>query len=358
LSTSAPVISNPLSASEQLLPNRALGALWRRAVALAIDTVVVGSVEFAIMLPFFEAFSRLGWWGPMVGFWLALPYFAVLNSSIGNGQTLGKRLMHIQVIRKEGATISLWSSVVRYTALAVPFFLEGMVLPFTRTPWMITTLLAVVVYGLGGATLYLILFNRRTHQGLHDLAAGSYVAEADGDSPLKTEPIWEGHWVVLSLLLLILLLSAWSRRDSFAWQGALLPQMFEHIQLVEGIEGVQAATVQDITQSKFDNGENKILVINVYWTGESAKSNTSMWLVGFEKQREDGEAFAHRVAKLILEHDSTVQEHDLFKVVLIRSCDLGIARFQVSYPYEHTPAEWKTLLYGASGDAKAAAIKP
>jgi uncharacterized RDD family membrane protein YckC len=360
LSTFTPVISNPPSTSEPLPPNRPFGALWRRAIALAIDGVIVGSVELAITFKLFETVSRLGWWGPVVGFWLALPYFAVLNSSIGNGQTLGKRLMHVQVIGREGATISLWSSVIRYTVLAVPLFLDEMVLPISRTPWVISALFSVLVFGLGGATLYLLLFNRRTRQGLHDLAAGSYVAEANSKSPLKIESIWEGHWVILGLLLLILSLFIKGGRDNLERQEALLPQLFEDVQLVEGMEGVQAATVQDVNQSESNDGKKKILVVTVYWLGKSAsrQSDTSTWLAKFGKQREDGEAFASQVAKLVIEHDSTVEEHDLLKVVIIRSCNLGVAHSQVSYPYQHAPAEWHALLFGASGDAKAAASKP
>ena len=60
--------------------------------------------------PFFDTFSRLGSWGPLVGFCLALPYFAILDSAIGNGQTVGKRLMHIQGIDENGNTIPFWRS--------------------------------------------------------------------------------------------------------------------------------------------------------------------------------------------------------------------------------------------------------
>jgi len=60
-------------------------------------------------------------------------------------------------------------------------------------------------------------------------------------------------------------------------------------------------------------GEEKILVINVYWTGKSA----------------DEESFADQVAKLILERDSKVKDHDLLRVTIIRGYDIGIAHAQV-----------------------------
>jgi hypothetical protein len=91
---------------------------------------------------------------------LALPYFAILDSSIGNGQTLGKRLMHLQVTDELGTTISFRRSVVRYGVFAVPYFLNGMSLPTTRTPWVVTTVLYLLIFGVGGTTLYLMLFNQ------------------------------------------------------------------------------------------------------------------------------------------------------------------------------------------------------
>lgn len=60
--------------------------------------IVVGIAGTLIALPFFEFFSRLGAWGRLVGFRLAVPYFVLLNSRIGKGQTLGKRAMHLQVV--------------------------------------------------------------------------------------------------------------------------------------------------------------------------------------------------------------------------------------------------------------------
>ncbi len=326
-----PIASDPLSAEKALPPDRTVGALWRRVVAFAIDGIVVGLVGIAITLPFFETFSRLGSWGPLVGFCLALPYFAVLNSCIGNGQTLGKRLTHLRVIDKTGNTISFWRSVVRYSVFAVPYFLNEMTLPTTRTPWVVSTLVAVVVAGVGGATLYLVLFNRHTRQGIHDLLIGSYVADAGKDGFLKMEPIWGGHWAILGFLLIALFLGTGVLGDKLAQWGPF-PQLLEDVRLVEGMEGVQAAGVEDLNTSNSGSGEKKkILVINVHWAGKSA-----------ERQ-----AFADQVAKLIIEHDPTVNEHDQLKITVIRGYSLGIAHAQVSYYYQHTPAEWNARLLGA-----------
>jgi uncharacterized RDD family membrane protein YckC len=343
-----PIVSDPVSADKTLPPDRAIGMLWRRLVAFAIDGIIIGLVGFAITLPFFETFSRVGSWGPLVGFCLAFPYFVILNSSIGNSQTLGKWLMHLRVIDKNGNTISFWRSVIRYAVFAVPYFLNEMSLPATRTPWVVSTLVAIVVAGVGGATLYLVLFNRHTRQGIHDLAVGSYVADADKDGSLKIEPIWGAHWVILGLLLIVFFLGTGVLSDKLAQWGTF-SQLLEDVRLVEDMEGVQAAGVQDLNTSNSGSGEKKkILVINVYWAGKWPNKQAFANDRTFVKKWEDKQAFADQVAKLIIEHDPTVKEHDQLKITVIRGYSLGIARAQVSYYYQHTPAEWNARLFGAA----------
>ena len=320
--------------------------LWRRILAFVIDALVLGLVGFVIGLPLFETFSSLGPWGPLVGFCLAFPYFAILNSSIGNGQTLGKRLMRIKVIDRNGNTIPFWKSVIRYGVFAVPYFLDEVMLPTTRTPWVVSILVSVAVFGVGGVSLYLVVFNRRTRQGVHDLAAGSYVADADKEGALRIEPSWRFHWLILGALLGSLFVGTGVFSDKLK-QWRPFPQLLEDVRLVEGMEGVQAAGAQDMTSRNSSSGEKKTtLVINVYWAGKSTDHPFTGTLTNegwAEKQ-----TIADQVAKLIIGHDSTVKEHDSLKVVVIRGYSIGIAHAQISYFYEHTPAEWNARLFGTS----------
>jgi uncharacterized RDD family membrane protein YckC len=347
---SPPITGESSSSLETLAPERAIGALWRRILAFVIDGLVLGLVGFVVGLPFFETFSALGPWGSLVGFCLALPYFSILNSTIGNGQTLGKRLMHIKVVDRNGNPIPFWKSVIRYGVFAVPYFLNEALLPTTRTPWVVSIVVSVAVFGVGGASLYLVVFNRRTRQGIHDLAAGSYVADAYKDGALRIEPSWRFHWLILSALLLSLFVSTGILSDKLA-QWRPFPQLLEDVRLVEGMEGVQAAGVQDMNSRNFSSGGKKTtLVINVYWAGKSAgnhpftESLTERVTEGWAEKQ----PIADQAAKLIIGHDSTVKEHDSLKVVVIRGYNIGIAHAQISYTYEHTPAEWNARLFGTS----------
>jgi uncharacterized RDD family membrane protein YckC len=291
----------------------------------------------------------MGPWGPLVGLCLALPYLGILNSTIGNGQTLGKRLMHIRVVDRNGKTIPFWKSVVRYGVFAIPYFLNEPLLPTTRTPWIVSVVISVAVFGIGGVSLYLVIFNRRTRQGIHDLAAGSYVAEADKDGALRIRPTWPFHWVILGALVGSLFVGTGALNDRLA-QWRPFPQLLEDARLVEGMEGVQAAGVEDVSWPTSNSGEKRTsLVINVYWAGKSTGNPLTESLPQITTEGwAEKQPIADQVAKLILGHDSTVKEHDSFKVVVIRGYDIGIAHAQISYSYEHTPTEWNTRLFGAS----------
>jgi len=327
-----PLSGDALSLIGTLPPDRAIGSLWRRIVGLIVDGIIVGIAGSVIALPFFDTFSRLGPWGRLVGFFMALPYFAILNSAIGNGQTLGKRWMHLQVVDVHGNTIPFSKSLIRYAVFAVPYYLNEISLPVTRTPWIVSSLIGLLIFVVGGATLYLVLFNRHTRQGIHDLAAGSYVADADKTGPLKTQPIWRIHWAILASLLVLLSLATGILGNKLAKWGSF-PQMLQDVRLIEDMKGVQQAGVQDLTWNNWSGSERKkIYVVNVFWIGKSA----------------DEETFANRVAKLILKGDPKVQEHDLLRITMIRGYDLGIAHAQVSHPFERTPADWNAHLLGTS----------
>ncbi|MDL2425325.1 hypothetical protein M2C68_22520, partial [Pseudomonas sp. BAgro211] len=76
---------------------------------------------------------------------------------------------------KDGSLLSLPQSLLRYSVLGIPFFLNG-------APFDETVLLSPMRYGLsllifGGmfSILYLYVFNRHGRRSLHDLAVGSSV---------------------------------------------------------------------------------------------------------------------------------------------------------------------------------------
>ena len=95
--------------------------------------------------------------------------------------------MKVRLVNVNGKSISFENALARYAIFAAPILAYGLKLPETRTPWVVTVIVFVIAYWIGGSTFYLILFERQNRQGLHDLVVGSYVVYADHEGPVESK---------------------------------------------------------------------------------------------------------------------------------------------------------------------------
>jgi uncharacterized RDD family membrane protein YckC len=176
---------------------------WRRLAAFLIDCVVIGLIGMLVGLAAEDALSRMGGYERLVGFVLALAYFGLLNSQVGGGATLGKRVMGIRVRSTDGTFLSVPQAMARQAVFFVPFFLNNA--PFDESVLMSFwgIVLSVLIFGGLLSILYLAIFNRRTRRSLHDLASGSWVVREGGLPALPVPPLWRGHTVVAALVVLL-----------------------------------------------------------------------------------------------------------------------------------------------------------
>jgi uncharacterized RDD family membrane protein YckC len=327
-----PITGDPLSPAVPARPARRVGALWRRVLAFFIDTIIIGFPVEVVAWIFFDKFSQLGAWGRLVGFCLALPYFAILDSSIGNGQTLGKRWMHVRVVDGDGNPIPFGKALLRYVVFAVPWFLNEISLPANGTSAAVSTLIALIIFGVGGTTLYLMCFNRRTRQGLHDLMVGSHVADADVPGPVSVQPIWKMHWAIIGAMIVVISVAGVVLAKKANGWGAM-SELLDDMRVVQALPGVQSVGAAATTV--WGGSSRHVLEIKVFWTGRS-----------------EAEGFANSVASAVLMHDPAAQKYDSLRISLIRQFDLGIASGHVTSSYQHTLAEWNARLAKASGQDK------
>lgn len=255
-----PIAGDPLSPAVPARPARRVGALWRRVLAFFIDTIIIGLPVDVVAWVFFDKFSQLGAWGRLVGFCLALPYFAILDSSIGNGQTLGKRWMHVRVVDADGNPIPFGKALLRYVVFAAPWFLNGLMLPANETSAAMWTLIGLIVFGVGGTTFYLMCFNRRTRQGLHDLVVGSYVADAEVPGPVSVQPIWKMHWAIIGVMVAVISVAGVVLSKKFnAW--GTMSQLLDDMRVVQALPGVQSVGAQ---ATVWGSSSKHVLVIKVF----------------------------------------------------------------------------------------------
>jgi len=178
---------------------RWISGFWNRIAALIIDCILLGIVGQTLGLILGEFFVKIGVWGLVIGFAIAMAYFGILNSKLGHGQTLGKRILKLRVVDSNNEPIELVKSLARYCILAIPYFLTGEQIPdeVWTPPWIYIWFMLSL--GGGFSILYLYSFNRVTRQSLHDIAVGSYVVNVGAEKEAVSS-VGEVHYFVVGII--------------------------------------------------------------------------------------------------------------------------------------------------------------
>lgn len=301
--------------------------LLRRILAFLIDSILIVFAGYVLGYIFFDLLMGLGPAGRLVGYFVGLFYFVIPESSFGNGQSLGKRLFRVQVIGADGAALSIERSCIRYTVFALPWFLYGLAFPIPPTRWTVFLILSLAVFGLGGAGLYLMLFNRKTRQGVHDLAVGGLVIETGTVGPVPCRPVWKPHWVFAGLILVLftaagVLVPKYLRRPTFG-------QFTEDIRQIEKLPGVHSASIRRLNSSNHGAAKVANLQVEVRCTVATT----------------DEQALANQIADSLITVDPGIEEYGTLQIVLIRGYDIGIAHSFFSQTYSDSPAGWKRQFF-------------
>ena len=319
------VVDAPPAAEPQ--EHRTISGFWRRSLAFVLDGILIGLVGLALGLVLFDFLAQLGGWGRLVGFGVALAYFGLLNSSAGDGQTLGKRIMKIAVVDRNGNCISPGRSFVRYTVLAAPFFLNGAMLSPSIVISPIGFLIGLVVFGLGGATLYLYIFNRATRQSVHDLVVGTFVVKTCSQGKVCPRPVWKPNLVIAGV-----------------WVFLVVAALCVHPQFVGGETLRQLLTAQESIQATGKVHTASVSVKTV-WALAGGRKGTYVESVAVWKERPHAYgAAARQVAAIILKEYPGVMDKDGLVITIAYGYDIGIAHYWQRRWFAHRPQQWRQIL--------------
>lgn len=334
---------NPQMPAALILPvsgARYLTGFWKRALALLIDLVVL---MLALAYPayrWFSFFSTHEIWSLALGFAVTYPYAIILDSGMGGGHTIGKRLLGIQVVDQTGDPVSLWRSAIRVLILATPLYVQDISFP---------GFLNVLIGLWGFAVIYLAIFNRRTRQSLHDVVARTYVIDAHSwqarpisaaghDSPMPatapivtSERVWPGHWRILG---------------GIACAAALIVAAMTLRWMPKG----PLSDLSKIQQSIAASGMVRSASVNIgkTWTAGSTTEYLSVTVVPSETRYSDAQE-ANRVAGITLNTMPKTWGVNTLSVIILHRASFGIFHFDYSRRYQHSPEEWRSVI----GDSQA-----
>jgi uncharacterized RDD family membrane protein YckC len=325
--------SNSESGSEPTVESRAtiaIAGFWGRILALLIDSTVLGMVGIIFGFLFFDQLAGLGVWGRLVGFSIALLYFGLLNSWVGKGQTVGKRIMKIRVVSRDGQFISVARSFMRYSVLGLPYFLNGAMIPPSILMTPIGVIVGLLIFGFGGAIVYLYVFNRKSRQSLHDLIAGTYVVRSRLSDELNIPPIWQGHiyitgvYLLLSVILTVVITPLVTSREPFA-------DLLKVQKSIQDSGKVHMASVF-VGQGAGPNGNVSYFRTHAVLNGEPGSLA--------EAERE--------IASIVLREYPDAINKDVIVVEIAYGYDIGISSTWRSTTREASPKEWLARLQSST----------
>jgi uncharacterized RDD family membrane protein YckC len=317
-----------LDLADQSPGQRIIIGFWRRLLAFILDGQLLGLVGIVLGLLLFDPLARLGGWGRLLGFCVAIVYFGVLNSSIAGGQNIGKRIMKIRVVDRSGHSISPGRSFVRYAVLGAPFFLNHLFIPLSATFSPIGVLIGFILFGFGGAIFYLFIFNRRTRQSLHDLVVGTFVIRTTPPGQV-VGAIWRPHLIVVGVCFVVVI-GLHVATIKLSRQG-VFPGL---IKVARGIEATGNVHMAEVFVFK---AESTVSCKRKHATYIRTKA---VW----KEPPVDIEKAATPVASIVLRDYPEAMDMDAIVVNITYGYNIGLASAWIGRSINRSPSEWAATL--------------
>ena len=304
-----------------------IAGFWRRLTAFLIDTTILGAIGMALGMLLAEQFVAIGSWGRLVGFCIAWTYFGILNSRLGGGQTLGKRILGIKVINRGGYTLSVRRAFIRFLPLGAVWFLNGAAWPASLTePWTVYVL-SVAVFGVGACIVGLFLINRTSRQSIHDIAVASFVVRSPEPThvPGQIQSSRRLNMTVCGFLLLCSL--------GLAYYG----QQFSNKQALAHLKSLHDALTSTtwVRRAEVFDGESIV-------TSESGTNSRKSYLSidAYIADADHDSARLEYLARLAFSVYPDAKNFDAIHVSLRYGYDIGIASSWKTKRASYSPAEW------------------
>jgi tetratricopeptide (TPR) repeat protein/uncharacterized RDD family membrane protein YckC len=317
------------SAAEE---TRSLSGFWRRPMAFGIDCLLLFLLAFLPAKVIFHAWGYLGVWECLLGFATAWLYFGWWNSSWGGGQTPGKGIMKIEVVDQAGNHIPPGRSFLRFAILGAPWFLSRVPIPFSMMMTPLGYAIGFLLSGLGGAIVYLYIFNRRTRQSLHDLAAGTFVVKTLPKGPVPAVPIWKPHLAGVGVLFLAIFGAQLFLLHLFP-KGAF-PGMVQVAKKIESSGKIRVRSIMDISTRKI--------------TGKVEPKTNWVRIIVILKQKPDSwkslAATAREIVTPVIGDYPGIMKRDLLALDMEYGYDYVIAWSRQTYNLAYRPSQWQKLL--------------
>jgi uncharacterized RDD family membrane protein YckC len=177
--------------------NYTLKRLWAFIFDLVIFCIIIGASGY-LLHPIVGALGQMP--ERLISIILLVGYHGILNSSLCGGQTLGKRIFKIKVVKESGGYLSLGQSLVRSAVLLAPFLLNRLDLSATRYP-LIVGIQTVVVFGFPLMHFLCLIFNQR--HSLHDYLFSTRLVHKNAEEYKGQHLIARAEWKTIAMMIVV-----------------------------------------------------------------------------------------------------------------------------------------------------------
>ena len=302
-----------------------IAPLWRRLLAFIIDLFLLGLLGMALGALLHAQFAAMGPWGRLVGFVITLLYFGLTQSRLRGGQSAGMHLLGLRVVTRTGEPLDMPAAFVRAAIFCLAYFMNGAVIDLGPEHEWLSKAVFILIGVLIFSTYYLLLFNRKTRQSLHDLAVGAYVVHAGpGKLELSIERIWRGHAAVVGVFAAIIAVASVVIPQQFPPTVSLVA-MGAAQQTISKLPGVGRTSVQHQTFNA-DGKTVHSLLISAVVTPDLPQH----------------QVLAQRIALAALDSYPEAGNINMLMVTLLSGYDIGIASSMNMTNFVHTPVDWRS----------------
>lgn len=301
---------------------------WTRVWALLIDSLILGVIGYLLGLTVEDFLVRIGNYGLLFGLVITVVYQTIFNSRIGNGQTLGKRVMNIQVVDFNGDAIDLGKSFLRALILCFPYFTANLTIPGLSDIAIVNVIKTIILSTIVIGVVVIYIFNKQTRQSLHDLVVGTYVATTErNEEPTILPTMTKTPFYVFGGLVTLLIGVAFF---TATWKAPELKNILSIYSKVSNIDGVLNASV--IENTNYANGSKTL----------SYKAN--LWVQNLPKDNLENDKVVREVVQTILNNANSIDSFDVISISMTREFNIGIASKKTTSTISQTPSKWREIL--------------
>lgn len=312
---------------------------WNRVGAYLIDIIILGAIGFILGLFLDDTFVQMGSQSMLVGFLIALIYFGIGNSSVFNGQTLGKRALKLQVVDANLETISVSESLLRALIFTIPYFF----LNYKLAGWSEFSIL-YIAKGIIFLTFLILLpihliLNTPTRQAIHDLIMGTYVLSLEAyprQELSKSRPLPTMITGGLAIVILGLIVFMNLRNNETT---SIVQQLKPLKEQIDKIDKVGYSSISRRTSSMKKLGSDEYINRNEYLTLNIVLRDNL--ISNLRPDNIEDLDFVKESIRIILKEYSDVNNLDFIQVNLVYGYNIGISKSSKSLGFSNTLDKWR-----------------